>query len=206
MTDGSDEVLVPGARDVRGTLDSPEADACVVACPPHPRMGGKRTDARLRAVSDALDCACLRFDYGAWDEGAGELADARNALGWAREEGADGDGYDRVAAFGYSFGGCIALLAAARESTDGTPPVAVSALAPAARIAADLDAATELDDVACPVQVVYGERDDTAEWAPVVERARDLGCRVESFPADHHFVGQAEKAAARVAAFLGDRL
>lgn len=194
----SEEVVVPGARDVRATLDNPEHNACVVACPPHPQMGGTRTDGRLRAVSDALadDSATLRFDYGPWDEGVGELADARNAVGWAFGR------FDRVALFGFSFGGCLALLAAARESADGTPPVAVSALAPASRLSADLDAAAELDRIACPGQVVYGERDDTADWKPVVERARDLSWRVESLPADHFFVGQAEKVGERVSAFL----
>ena len=90
----SETVLLPGARDVRATLDTPEADACVVACPPHPQMGGKRTDRRLQAVSDHLapDVACLRFDYGAWDEGRGEVADCRNALAWAREEYGNGEG------------------------------------------------------------------------------------------------------------------
>jgi alpha/beta superfamily hydrolase len=196
----SEDVLVPGGRDVRATLDNPDHDACVVACPPHPQYGGRRTDTRLRAVSDALadDAATLRFDYGAWDEGYGELADARNALDWAR------DRYDRVSVFGYSFGGCIALLAAARESVEGAPPEAVAALAPASRLATDLDAAAELDAVDCPGYVLYGERDTTAEWEPVVDRARDLGWRVESMPADHHFVGQAGKVGEKVAAFLRD--
>ncbi|WP_255149025.1 thioesterase domain-containing protein [Halorarius halobius] len=194
----SEDVLVPGGRDVRASLDNPDADACVVACPPHPQMGGRRTDARLRAVSDALAgaAATLRFDYGDWDEGYGELADARNALAWAREE------YETVSVFGYSFGGCIALLTAARESEAGTPPAAVAALAPAARLNEELDAAAALDAVTCPGLVVYGERDTTAEWEPVVERARDLNWSVEEVPADHHFVGQAEKVGERVAAFL----
>ena len=192
--------MVPGGRDVRATLDSPDHDVCVVACPPHPQYGGKRTDPRLRAVSDALadECATLRFDYGPWDTGYGELADARNALAWARGR------YDSVSVFGYSFGGCIALLAAARESVDGTPPAAVAALAPASRLAADLDAAAELGEVACPGYVLYGERDTTAEWEPVVERARELDWRVEGMSADHHFVGQAAKVGESIAAFLRD--
>lgn len=192
----SEEIIVPGARDVRATLDTPDADACVVACPPHPQMGGRRTDLRLRAVSDAIDFACLRFDYGPWDNGAGELADARNALDCMRNR------YDRVGLFGYSFGGCIGLLASARESVDGSPPVAVSTLAPADRITPELDAVAELKDVTCPVQVIYGHRDDTVDWEPVVEHAREFDHAVESLPADHHFVGQADKVGARVADFL----
>ncbi len=107
------DVLVPGGRDVRATLDragdvdstegvAASADACVVACPPHPQHRGHRGDERLRAVSAALTGGgvdCLRFDYGDWDEGYGERADARNAVAWAR------DRYDRVGLFGFSFGG-----------------------------------------------------------------------------------------------------
>jgi alpha/beta superfamily hydrolase len=162
-------------------------------------MGGRRTDARLRAVSDALGetgVACLRFDYGAWDEGYGERADALAACRWAAER------YDRVALFGYSFGGATALLAAASAAADGPDLTAVSALAPAARLADDLDAAAALAGIEAPVQVVYGSRDSTAEWEPVVERARTLGLETVEMSADHHFVGQAEKVADHVAGFL----
>lgn len=202
VTEHDTEVVVPGGRDVRATLDSPSAtepEGCVVACPPHPQMGGRRTDARLRAVSDALadhGAACLRFDYGDWDEGYGERADALAACRWAAER------YARVALFGYSFGGATALLAAARAAEDGPELTAVAALAPAARLAADLDAAAALAEIEIPVQVVYGSRDDTAEWEPVVERARTLGLETVEMSADHHFVGQAEKVAGHVRAFL----
>jgi alpha/beta superfamily hydrolase len=206
MTDGErDTVLVPGGRDVRATLDGPgtTAEACVVACPPHPQMGGRRTDRRLRAVSDALaerDVACLRFDYGPWDEGEGERTDARNALAWARER------YETVGLFGYSFGGAVALLAAAAESGDGTPPAATTVLAPAARLEAGLDAADAVASIDCPLQVVYGERDTTADWEPVVERAREAGAEVVGMSADHHFVGQDAKVGELAAGFLAPRL
>ena len=206
MSDSDSEaVLVPGGRDVRATLDAPdgEADACVVACPPHPQMGGRRTDRRLRAVSDALaerDVACLRFDYGPWAEGEGERTDARNALGWARER------YDAVGLFGYSFGGAVALLAAAAESDEGTPPDAAAVLAPAARLEAGLDAAGAVESVACPLQVVCGERDTTVDWEPVAERARGAGAEVVELSADHHFVGQDARVGEVVAGFLASRL
>src|SRR6056297_2932592 len=141
----SKEVVVPGARDVRATLDSPdeETDAVVVACPPHPEFGGSRTDRRLVALGEYLGehgVACLRFDYGDWDEGYGEREDARNAVRWARER------YDRVGVFGYSFGGAIAVLAAA----DGPAVDAVSSLAPASAIDDDLDATAALSGIGCP--------------------------------------------------------
>lgn len=192
----SEDIVIPSDRDVRGTLDGPDADACVVACPPHPQMGGSRTDARLRAVGDALDCACLRFDYGDWDGGPGELADARDAYAWARAE------FDEVGLFGYSFGGCLALVAAARESAAGRAPFAVAALSPADRIADGIDAVAAVEDVDCPVGVVYGERDTTVDAEAVAERVRESGGTVEVVSADHHFVGQTQKVAEKIAAML----
>lgn len=201
----SEPILVPGGRDVRGSLDGDgDARACLVACPPHPQHRGHRGDERLVAVADGVvdgGVDCLRFDYGDWDEGYGELADVHAALGWARER------YARVGLFGFSFGGCLALLAAGgvRPAGDpGDPPdlAAVSALAPAARLADDLDAVAAMDRVDCPAQVVYGARDDTADWEPVVERARALGWQVEELSADHFFVGQRETVAETVTGFL----
>lgn len=192
----SESVVIPSDRDVRGNLDSPDSDACVVACPPHPQMGGNRSDPRLQAVSDALECACLRFDYGAWDEGPGELADTRDAYAWARQR------YDSVALFGYSFGGCLAVVAAARESETGTAPFAVAALAPADRITDDIDAVAAIEDIDCPIAVVYGERDTTVDAAAVAEAVEKRGGTVEVMSADHHFVGQATKVGERIGEFF----
>jgi alpha/beta superfamily hydrolase len=195
------DVVLPGGRDVRGTLDSPDdgdADTIVVACPPHPQDGGTRSDQRLTAVSDALGeegIACLRFDYGEWDEGHGEQEDVKNAVEWAHEH------YDRVGLFGFSFGATMTLLAA----TDTEELQAVCALAPDSG-QGDLDAVATLDEIYCPVQILYAERDDTADWEPVVERARELDIDVEGLSADHFFLGQAEKVGERVGAFFDERL
>lgn len=187
-----------GGRDVRTTLDGPGSDRVVVACPPHPQFGGDRHDSRLKAVSDGLgdrEIDCLRIDYGEWDEGRGERTDVLTALDWADAE------YDSVGLFGYSFGGAVALSAAIEA--DAT--AAVSVLAPASDAVTGFVPA-DLGEITVPAQVVYGERDDTAEWQPVVERARDLGWQVESMPADHFFVSQQGNAAKLVASFLDDGL
>ncbi|MFC4550755.1 MULTISPECIES: alpha/beta hydrolase [Halorussus] len=199
----SEDLPIPGGRDVRATLDEPDsgsARSIVVACSPHPQHRGHRGDARLKAVSEYLvarGIACLRFDYGEWDEGYGEREDARNALRWARER------YDRVGIFGFSFGTAVAALAAA--SVDPQPE-AVSLLAPTPRLADDLDTVAALDDVESPIQVVYGTRDDTVDWEPVVERARELDHEVVEISGDHFFVGQHEKVADAVGGFLAERL
>lgn len=203
----TDRLRLPGTRDVRATLDGDgdgDGEFCVVACPPHPRMGGDRTDARLRAVSEALldrGGACLRFDYGPWNEGRGEQRDVHTALEWAH------DRYAAVGLFGYSFGGSVALLAAATTARDGDPvgPDALSVLAPASTIEG-LDAAAAVADIDCPIQVIYGERDDTVDSLPVVERLRERDGTVESLAADHFCVGQHERAGDLVAEFFGTRL
>jgi alpha/beta superfamily hydrolase len=201
----TDRTRIPASRDVPASLDAPDADqsdgsteTIVVACPPHPEMGGDRRDARLRALSDALGdrgIHCLRFDYGPWDEGRGEVTDARDALAWAREN------YVAVGLFGYSFGGAVALSAAATDSESGTPPAALSVLAPAGTLAGDpvVDA---VDQLACPLQVVYGDRDDTVDSGPIAERARERGEPVETVPADHFFIGQQDRVVATSADFL----
>ena len=228
--DSGRAVLVPGARDVRATLDTtdesadtdtaagpgdpdPDTEAVVVACPPHPQHGGSRSDSRLTAVSAALgerEIDCLRFDYGPWDRGRGECRDVRAACRWAIGR------YDSVGLFGYSFGATMALLAAGEASAEGAPeiPTVVSVLAPdrsdfgADRDAPnpDRDAVGALDSIRCPTQILHGERDTTVEWEPVVERARERGFAVESLPADHFFVGQTGKVAKLVASFLATAL
>lgn len=191
---------IPGGRDVRATLDSGDADTVVVTCPPHPQMGGDRRDSRLRAVSDALGdrgVACLRIDYGPWDEGRAEVTDARDALAWAREN------YEAVALSGYSFGGAVALRAGAAESEAGTAPVALSVLAAAATLG-EASVAGAVDTLSCPLQVVYGTRDDTVDATVVADRASERGHAVETLPADHFFVGQVDDAAGTVATFLAE--
>ncbi len=211
----SDTVLIPGGRDVRATLDTAasdgaredsgdasRADAVVVACPPHPQQRGHRGDERLVAVSDALTdrgVDCLRFDYGDWDEGYGETTDADEAVGWAAER------YERVGLFGFSFGGTVALVAAASR-----PDLAgVCALAPTARLNPDVDAVAALGEVVdrgVPVRVVYATRDSTADWEPVIERAEALGVETVAFESDHFFVGRAARVGEAVAEFLAPRL
>ncbi|MCG1003818.1 MULTISPECIES: dienelactone hydrolase family protein [Halobacterium] len=193
-------VLVPGARDVEATLDSPDdgASTCVVLCPPHPQHRGHRGDERLVAVAESLverGVAALRFDYGDWDEGLGEREDARNAVRWASER------YERVGLFGFSFGASIAALAAASVDVE---LCAVSLLAPAAELEAGLNAADALADITAPLQVVFATRDTTADWEPVVAAARELDCEVVELGADHFFVGRTDNVADAAAPFLAD--
>ena len=194
-------VALGGPRDVRGILDGPvDAEACVVACPPHPEYGGNRHDQRLVAVSEALaaaEIAGLRFDYGPWDGGPGEREDDGRAVRRAA------DRYSPVGLFGYSFGGGIALLEAATE-----PVAAVSVLAPAARLGPDLDAVAALEMLppSIPVQVQYGTRDDRVSWEPVVVAARERGAECVEYAADHFFLTREADIGDAVAEFMAAHL
>ncbi|MFC7213748.1 alpha/beta hydrolase [Saliphagus sp. GCM10025334] len=197
----SQPIVVPGARDVRATLEEPSSEptAIVVACPPHPQHGGNRSDRRLVAVSDALverGIACLRIDYGEWNEGHGEREDVRNAIRWASPR------YDRVGVFGFSFGSGLALLA----SADDPAVDAVSALAPPSSLGQDLEVVPALASLDIPVQIGYGVRDTTVDWEPVVEAATERGDRVLEFSADHFFVGQHESVATEIGDFFAETL
>lgn len=193
------DVVLPGSRDVRASLDGPDdADACVVACPPHPQHGGSRSDGRLKAVADALaerGIVCLRFDYGPWDEGCGESTDARAALRWSV------DRYDHVGLFGYSFGATVALAVAADPPPAVGALCAVSALAPPASIDA-LDSLAAVQEIEAPLQVLHGERDQTVDWEPVVDAARGFGADVLALSGDHFFVGSEARIGEAVADFL----
>lgn len=201
----TDSILIPGGRDVRATLDvADEGDeaSVVVACPPHPEHGGHRGDVRLQAVSDGLvdrGIDCLRFDYGSWDDGYGESTDADNAVGWAL------DRYDRVGLFGFSFGGCIALVTAAER-----PELAgVCALAPPARLHPDVDATEALATIAdreTPTLLVFATRDTTADWQPVADDADRFGLDTIELKADHFFVGRESEMARPIVDFFEETL
>ena len=202
-----DRLRLPGPRDVRATHDDEGNEQVVVACPPHPQHGGDRRDSRLRAIADALADAgidCLRFDYGEWDEGEGETSDALTGLAWAREQ------YDQVGIVGYSFGAGVSVQATARSTPQ---PEAVSVLAPPATLPAGASVSKLLTDVDAPLQVVYGERDDTVDWHPVVEAARRRADRtdaprtvVNAAPADHFFIGQQPHVADLIGTFFEQTL
>jgi alpha/beta superfamily hydrolase len=104
--------------------------------------------------------------------------------------------------FGYSLGGAVALVVASEQ-----PDLdAVAALAPAASLPDGSDATEALRRIDVPTLVVHGERDEVVDWQPVVDAAQERGHRVESVPADHHFVGQSDTIGTTVAPFLAKHL
>src|SRR5262245_3840133 len=93
---GEVEIMVPGlpgqpSLEAR-VRDAPDAARAVVLCHPHPLYGGTMHSAVVLALAKVLAekrgrAAALRFNYrgvgasgGAYDEGRGEVEDARAAL------------------------------------------------------------------------------------------------------------------------------
>jgi len=208
----SETVLIPGGRDVRATLDTAasdgggdatgngsRADAVVVACPPHPQQRGHRGDERLTAVSNALT------DRGSTAFGSttvtGTKDTARALTPTTRSAGRSS---------GTSASGCSASRSGdGRARHGGVPPRTrrgLRARAATARLNPDVDAVAVLDDLidlSVPTRILYATRDSTADWEPVVERAKELGIETIGFESDHFFVGRAGDVGGKWGRFSG---
>ena len=167
---GEDRGLVDGPAgklevDVSLPEDAPRGAA--VICHPHPQYGGsldnKVVFTLARAARDS-GLAAVRFNFrgvgkseGAYDEGAGELDDARAVIEWA---GAAAGG---LVLAGFSFGAAIALRAAAGRDLRGLATVALP-----------VRYFDELPRPDCPWLAVHGDADDVADCAEAVRRLEVL--------------------------------
>ena len=118
-------LTIPGpAGALEALLEEREGDAPSIAalvCHPHPRFGGTMHNKVVHRVATTLHArgaAVLRFNFrgvgksaGAYDEGEGELEDARAALAWLRVR------YPAARPWlaGFSFGAWVAARLAAAE-------------------------------------------------------------------------------------------
>lgn len=139
----------------------------VVVCHPHPQHGGTMHNKVAHTLARAfvrMGFAALRFNFrgtensdGRFDNGVGELDDARAAIAWmrARQPGVP------FWLAGFSFGAAIAVHAAVEESVDGLISVAPAV----SRFASGLPSQPE-----CPWLIVQGDEDElvgvdeTIEW------------------------------------------
>ena len=163
------EVTIAGpAGDLEGLLQERgdhAHDWIALVCHPHPQFGGtmhNKVVHRVASVLHELGAAVLRFNFrgvgrsqGRYDEGAGELEDARASLVWLRERYP----YARATLAGFSFGSWVAARLAASEP-------AIERLILVAPPAATSDFSS-LEDCAVPKLVVHGTNDDQAPIAAV---------------------------------------
>jgi hypothetical protein len=179
--------------------------AAVVMGHPHPQYGGTMHTKAVFQAAKALariGCAVVRFNFrgvgksaGVWDEGAGEKADYRAALEYARKR------YPAVPlwAAGMSFGSWIAL-------TIGADDPRVSMLVGIAMPVSRYDFSAVRDSTK-PKFFIHGERDEICSVKDVRDfyaRAADPKELAVIDAADHVFDGKTGEVADAIEELLGD--
>jgi len=185
--------LTGPAGNLEGMLETPQdADAARIAviCHPHPVYGGTMTNKVVHMLAKSfneLGVATVRFNYrgvgasdGAFDDGRGETLDTLAVVRWAqaRSPGA------KLWLAGFSFGGAIALKAAAQ-----IPPERIVTVAPAIQ-RVDL---SRIPLPSCPWLLVQGDQDELVNAAEVQAWAATLDPQPEVVVlpgVDHFFHGR----------------
>jgi uncharacterized protein len=193
-------------------LDAPpDPRAALVFCHPHPQMGGTMNAPLLVALVEHLvkeRWAVLRFNFrgiGSSEGTAGigheELADAEGAIAEMKKR------YDLpLAIAGWSFGGAVAIRAAAAHDD----LVAIVGIAPAVKEKQAITAGLpDPAGVSLPGEllVVVGANDELVDPRDARAWTEAAGGHfVEMRGANHFFWGKYEKLATEIAAFLEDAL
>jgi alpha/beta superfamily hydrolase len=157
-----------------------------VICHPHPLYGGtmenKVVTTLARALRDA-GVATLRFNFrgvggsaGAYDQGAGEIADADAVASWGAQHW---PGKTLIIA-GFSFGAYVALRLALQRTTARLITVAP---------AIEFINAHKIGTPACPWLIVQGDADDVVNPKAVIAWAASLSPapRLVVLPGVGHF-------------------
>lgn len=179
-----------------------ESRAAMVLCHPHPQHGGSMRSIVIGALFDALPRAgvtCLRFNFrgvegseGAYDDGHGELLDARGAVATLAAEVTV-----PLVLTGWSFGGDVGLTLV------DDAIAAWFAIAPPLRIFADFSAVAR--DTR-PKLLALAEQDEFREPSSVIaETATWTATRTEVVKgASHFFVGRTDRLAQLAVAYVDD--
>jgi len=188
-------LVMPGpAGDLELRIDCPKDGVphrgTGVICHPHPQFGGtlhNKVAHTLAKVFAELGFAAVRFNFrgvgrsaGTYDNGRGETADLRAVLDWVRDQDAGGE----LWLAGFSFGGYVALRAAADESIQQLITIAP----PVNRFAGDI-----VTPPSCPWLLVQGENDEIVPSDVVLQWAKGLPKppTIEVVPdGDHLFHGR----------------
>ncbi|MFC4310989.1 alpha/beta hydrolase [Steroidobacter flavus] len=144
--------------DIPAEMSAPESVA--VICHPHPQYGGTMTNKVVYSIARAFNEAgapSVRFNYrgvgastGGYDEGNGETDDALAVLDWAAQRWPGA----RLMLGGFSFGGAVAIRAAAARDV-----ARLVTVAPAIRrVPVD-----ERSLPQCPWLIVQGDRDELVD-------------------------------------------
>jgi hypothetical protein len=211
----AERVRIAGpAGEIEALVESPAAGGTVagsaparfgVVCHPHPLYGGTLDNKVVYTVARAfveLGVPSIRFNFrgvggsaGVYDDGRGETADALAVIAYGRARWPDA----ALWLGGFSFGGAVALRAAAQAW-----PERLVAVAPGVtRITME-----GVGSPACPWLVIQGDADDVIEPPAVL----DWASRQTSPPviqvlpgAGHYFHGRLHELRTVVLAFLGSQ-
>jgi alpha/beta superfamily hydrolase len=162
------------AGNLEGILETPvDADPSRIAviCHPHPVYGGTMTNKVVHMLAKAfndLRVPAIRFNYrgvgasvGAYDEGRGETFDTLSVVRWAHERRPQAS----LWLGGFSFGGAVALRAAAQIQ-----PARLVTVAPAIQ---RVDV-TRVQLPQCPWLIVQGDNDELVNAQEVQAWAQSL--------------------------------
>ncbi|HEX8789472.1 MAG TPA: alpha/beta fold hydrolase [Polyangiaceae bacterium] len=193
----SPPVAVAGEEAVQiGTLDArvhvpAAATRAVVICHPHPLYGGSMNSPVPLAIAKVLSdtvadrVAWARFDFrgvgasgGTYDEGRGEVDDARAVIAHMRGAAPGGP----ISVCGHSFGSWVGLRAAGLES--GVDRCLL--VAPSVRFFEfEADAFVFAGEKA----IFIGDKDEFCDVSEATELATHLGAKLRVFEGfDHHFM------------------
>ena len=186
----SQEISITGpAGKLEAIVETPvniAAVGAVVVCHPHPQHGGTMHNKVVYTLARAfvrMGFTALRFNFrgtgtseGEFDDGVGELEDAKAVLTWMRSEYVGGPQW----LGGFSFGAAVALQAALEFPLNGLITVA-----PAVdRIASGLRGQPD-----CPWLIVQGDQDELVDIADTIDWVNGLnpGPELLVLPGAEHF-------------------
>jgi alpha/beta superfamily hydrolase len=175
----AERLVIPGpAGDLQALIETPLQEggeapvrAFGVVCHPHPLYGGTMDNKVVHTVARAFEeqgAPAIRFNFrgvgasqGSYDEGRGETGDALSVIAYGRAR------WPQAALWlgGFSFGGAVAVLAAAESH-----PGRVVLIAPGVT---KIDV-TGAPAPACPWLIVQGDADEVVPADFVLGWARGL--------------------------------
>ena len=189
-----------------------DAHAVLVVCHAHPRMQGTMNSPLLLAIRDAAledGFSVLRFNFrgvgsseGEFGEGLDEVEDAHGALRFVREQH---PGLP-VAILGWSFGGAVAIRAAAEDGDVAACVAIAPSVTPKEGISVGLPPPEEVD-LKAPLLIVCGSNDEIVSPAECRRWAEGANARyVEIRAANHFFWAKYEPVVAEVRSWLGEHV
>ena len=187
MNSQTERRAVPGpAGSIECAIDHPAATprGLALVCHPHPQFGGTMDNKVVQTLARACvqsGYLSVRFNFrgigaseGSWDEGRGEIDDARAVLSALRSAG------QPLVLCGFSFGAYVASQVARGLLEAGTPADKLILVGPAV---------VNFGVAAVPAGtlVVHGEADEVVPLAAVLDWARPQQQPVVVFPGVGHF-------------------